>query len=128
MSRIDNLHDSSLACPLDHSSVASPSLAQNVPTTLLSHATSPRAPFELPTKLNAITVLLNYPDDIVFAYIKFARSLHQNLYYSPGHRSLSREQVLAVSALRDCSDDEISTWLNQARKLSEIVAYLLKLQ
>ena len=121
MSRIDNLHDSSLAYALDRTSVTTP-------TSLLSHATSPRAPFEPFTKLDAITILLNHPDDIVFAYIRFARSLHPDLHYFPGHGSLSREQVLAVSALRDCSDDEISTWLNEVRKLSEIVAYLLKLQ
>ena len=73
----------------------------------------------------AITSLLNQHDDSIFAYLRFARSLDQNF---PGHGSLSSDQVLAVRALRHCDDDEIKTWLGQARKIGESSAYLLDLQ
>ena len=72
----------------------------------------------------AITSLLNQHDDSIFAYLRFARALDQNF---PGHGSLSSDQVLAVRALRHCDDDEIKTWLGQARKICESAAYLLDL-
>ncbi len=69
----------------------------------------------------AITTLLHQHDDIIFAYLRFARSSNQNTHYSSGHGSLSSAQFLAVWALRDCADDEIRTWLEEARKLCETV-------
>ena len=73
----------------------------------------------------AITSLLNQHDDSIFAYLKFARSLDQNF---PGPGSLSNDQILAVRALSPCDDDEIRTWLGQARKICETAAYFLDLQ
>ena len=73
----------------------------------------------------AITSLLNQHDDSIFAYLRFARSLDQNF---PGHGSLSSNQVLAVRALSHCDDDEIRTWLGQARNICESTAYFLDLQ
>lgn len=72
----------------------------------------------------AITILLDQHDDNIFAYLRFARSLHHNFRYSPGHGSLSREQVLAVCTLRDCTDDEIRTQLDLARKLGENIGHV----
>ena len=97
----------SLANTLDEPSF---SLAQNYPI--------PIAPLE-PQK--AITILLDQRDDIIFAYLTFARSSNHKPLYFPGNGSLSREQFLAVCALRDCADDEIRIWLEQARKLCETV-------
>lgn len=87
---------SGLACSLDE---ASASLAQD------------------PAK--AISILQDQHDDNVFAYLRFARSLPQNVLYVPGHGSLSLDQYLAILALRDCSDVEIKTWLKEARKPCE---------
>ena len=69
----------------------------------------------------AITIVLDQHDDIIFAYLRLARSLNQNMHYPPSHGSLSNDQFLAVKALRDCADDEIRTWLEQARELCENV-------
>lgn len=76
----------------------------------------------------AINILLDQQDDIIFAYLRFARSLNRNIYYFSGHGSLSSDQILAVCALRDCSDNEIKAWLEQARKLCETAGLALKLQ
>ena len=73
----------------------------------------------------AITSLLNEHDDSIFAYLRFARSLGHSLN---GHGSLSNDQVLAVQALSHYDDDEIRTWLGQARKICETEAYFLDLQ
>ena len=70
----------------------------------------------------AITSLLNQHDDSIFAYLKFVRSLDHNL---PGHGSLSNDQVLAVRALSHCDDNEIRTWLGQARGTCENAGHLL---
>ena len=72
----------------------------------------------------AIQILLNQPDNNIFAYLRLARSLDQNLHYSPGHGSLSSDQVLAIEALRDYADDQIRAWLEQARKLCENIICL----
>ena len=71
----------------------------------------------------AITTLLHQHDDIIFAYLRFARSSNQNTHYSSGHGSLSSAQFLAVCALRDCADDEIRISLEEARELCETVRY-----
>ena len=76
----------------------------------------------------AITILLDQHDDIIFAYLRFARSLNRNVHYLSGHGSLSSDQVLAVGALRDCNDDEIKAWLKQARELCETAGLALELQ
>ncbi len=76
----------------------------------------------------AITVLLHQHDDVIFAYLRFARSSSQNTHYSSGHGSLSSAQFLAIWALRDCVDDEIRTWLEEARKLCETVRYFWESQ
>ena len=86
------------------------------------------APLEPLTSLKAITILLDQHNDEIFAYLKFARSLRQNILYSPGHGSLSLDQYRAVWALRNCSDVDIRTWLKEARKPCETVAYPFKLQ
>ena len=77
-----------------------------------------------------ITVLLDQHDDIIFAYLRLARSLsiNHNVPYSPGHDSLSSDQVQAVWVLRDYADDQIKFWLQQGRKLCETVAEYLELQ
>lgn len=103
---------SGLACSLDE---APASLAQNQASPS-GTAQSHNEPF---TRLKAISILLDQHDDDVFAYLRFARSLHQNVLYFPGHGSLSVDQYLAIWALRDCSDVEIKTWLKEARKLCE---------
>lgn len=102
---------SGLTCLRDE---ASASLAQNQANggTAQSHN-------EPLTRLKAISILLDQHDDNVFAYLRFARSLHQNVLYFPGHGSLLIDQYLAIWALRDCSDVEIKTWLKEARKLCE---------
>ena len=76
----------------------------------------------------AIIILLDQHDDIILAYLKFARSLNRNLYYLSGYGSLSKDQVLAVCALRDCNDNEIKAWLKQARKFGETAELALELQ
>ena len=78
----------------------------------------------------AITILLDQQDDIIFAYLRFARSLNRNVnvQYFSGHGSLSSDQVLAVCALRDCNDNEIKAWLKQARELCETAELALELQ
>ena len=73
----------------------------------------------------AITVLLDQHDYDIFAYLRVARSLDENVHYFPGHGSLSSDLVLAVWALRACADDEIRTWLEQARELGENVVHIL---
>lgn len=103
---------SGLACPLDQ---ASASLARN-PASPLGTAHSHYEPLH---RLKAISILLDQHDDNIFAYLRFARSLHQNVPYFPGHGSLSLDQYLAIWALRDSSDVEIRTWLKEARKLCE---------
>ena len=100
---------SGLACSLDS---ASASLAQDPASPSGTH-------LEPLTRLKAISILLDQHDDNIFAYLRFARSLHQNVLYFPGHGSLSLDQYLAIWALRDCSDVEIKTWLKEARKLCE---------
>ena len=67
------------------------------------------------TRLKAITILLDQPEDDILSYLKFARC----------HSSLSNDQYLAVCALKGCSDAEIRTWLKDARKLCGTLAYLL---
>ena len=102
---------------------ASPSLAQISPPSLVpQNNNSATACFE-PQK--AIAVLLDQRDDNIFAYLTFARSLDA---YLPGHGSLSSDQVQAVRTLSPCTDDEITKWLEQARKLGEIVEDVLGLQ
>ena len=76
----------------------------------------------------AITILLHQPDDIIFAYLTFARSSNQNIHYYSRRGSLSEAQFGAVQALRDRPDDEIRTWLRQARKLCETVGYFWEMQ
>ena len=70
----------------------------------------------------AITNLLDHQDDSIFAYLRFDRSLDQSF---PGHGTLSSDQVLAIRVLRHCDDDEIRTWLSQAREICEDADYLL---
>lgn len=83
-----------------------------------------------PEQQAAITILLDQQDDIIFAYLRFARSLNRNVnvQYFSGHGSLSSDQVLAVCALRDCNDNEIRAWLKQARELCETAGLALELQ
>lgn len=109
MLNIDKSATSGLACPLDE---ASASWAQSSASPNGTH-------LEPLTRLNAVGILLDQHDDNVFAYLRFARSLHQNVPYFPGDGSLSLDQYLAIWALRDCSDVEIRTWLKEARKLCE---------
>ena len=73
----------------------------------------------------AIRILLPHHDDSILAYLRFARSLDQNI---PGHESLSSDQVLAVRALSHYDDDEIRTLLGRARDTCENAGYLLDLQ
>ncbi len=75
-----------------------------------------------------ITILLDQSDDDATAYLRLARSLHQNVQRSSDYASLSADQVRAVWTLRDCSDVDIRTWLKEARTLGETVYYLLKLR
>ena len=72
----------------------------------------------------AIRVLLPHHDDSILAYLRYDRSLYQN---GSGHGSLSNDQVLAVRALSHYDDDEIRTWLGQARKICETAALLFGL-
>lgn len=72
----------------------------------------------------AITTLLDQHENNILAYLKFARSQAQFVRDFPGHGSLSRDQVLAVEALKDFADDTIRTWLEQAQKLCEILRCL----
>lgn len=83
-----------------------------------------------PEQHAAITILLDQQDDIIFAYLRFARSLNRNVnvQYFSCHGSLSSDQVLAVCALRDCDDNEIKAWLKQARELCETARLALELQ
>lgn len=96
--------DSGLAPALDETS---PPLAQNNNGT------------ETSSEQPAIQILLNQTDEDVFAYLRFARSLDPSIHYSPGHGSLSSDQFSAIWALRDFADDEIRTWLDQARESCE---------
>ena len=64
-----------------------------------------------------IAILLDQHDHSIFGYLKFARSLGQNAQYYPRHGSLSGDQFRAVWALKDHADEEIKTWLKQARDL-----------
>ena len=119
--RMGSLHraNSGLACSLGE-------LAQNSAASL-----SPRkgtASSEPIPRLKAITILIDQNEDNVLAYLKFARSLHHNAPYFPGHGSLSHDQYLAVCALRDCSDAEIRSWFKEIRKPRESVRYLLNPQ
>ena len=105
--------NSGLACS---ASGPCPSLA---PST--HYCNSGTAPLEPLTSLEAITAILHLNDDDIFAYLNSARSPHQ------GRGSLSRNQCLAIWALRGYSDVEIETWLKEARQLCETEAYPLKL-
>ena len=67
------------------------------------------------TRLRAITILLDQPEDDILSYLKFARC----------HSSLSHDQYLAICTLKVCSDADIRTWLKEARKLCGTLAYLL---
>ena len=100
LGRLDGAN-SGLACSLDEP------LAQN--------PAAPPPSSEPITRLRAITILRDQREDDIFSYLKFARC----------HSPLSHDQYLAVCALKGCSDTEIRTWLKEARKLCETLAYLL---
>ena len=104
----------------------SPPLAQNFPISPLQQDNNSAIAHLEPQQ--AITLLLDQHDDNIFAYLRFVRSLDQNVHYSPGHGPLSSHQVAAVGALRNCADDEIRTWLEQARKLCADISYISELQ
>ena len=125
MQRLDRLQTatSGLASELDQSF---PSLAQNSAITL-SPQNSTSCAIEPLTSSKAITFLLDQNDDDAIAYLKFARSLNQNLQCPPDYGSLSADQVRAVWTLKDCSEVDIRARLREARTLCETVSYLLEL-
>ena len=73
----------------------------------------------------AIRILLPHQNGSILAYLRFARSLDQNI---SGHGSLSKDEVGAVRALRHCDELEIRTLLGQARSTCENAGHTLDLQ
>ena len=94
-----HLADTGLAYPLDASLTPRNGTASSEPI----------------TRLRSIIILLDQREDDIFSYLEFARC----------HSSLSHDQYLAVCALKGCSDAEIRTWLEEARKLCETIGYRL---
>ena len=97
---------------------ANAGLAYPLDEPLAQDPLSPRkgtASLEPTTRLRAITILRDHPEDDIFSYLKFTRC----------HSQLSHDQYLAVCALKGCSDTEIRAWFKQARKLCGTPAYFL---
>ena len=66
----------------------------------------------------AIAILQNIPRDTIFAWLHGFRSvLHGEQWFPLG--KLTPEQRRAVSALRDCSNDLVRTWLDCAQSHSQ---------
>lgn len=76
----------------------------------------------------AIAILLDQHNDRIFAFLTFARSFHHDVPYFPGPGSLSKDQFLAVCALRGSADDEIRACLEQARMICETAGYAVEVQ
>ena len=64
---------------------------------------------------NAIVTLLHVDESLVYESLHLARSIGGLNPWSLGHGNLSVEQTEAVISLKDCSDDEITQWLRNAR-------------
>ena len=81
---------------------------------------APRLSLGAPTHFqNAVEILKDQDDRDIFAYVNLARSVEPGLFHSPEHAYLSREQVYAISVLRDCDAEWLRTWLAIARGCSQ---------
>lgn len=65
--------------------------------------------------VEAIEILKNENDGIIFAWLKLARSLEPISQPHPDDTCLTRGQVRAITALRHCPSNDISAWLHLAR-------------
>lgn len=68
--------------------------------------------------IEAIGILKDEDDGNIFAWLKLARSLEQSLPNRSDHACLTRDQVRAIAALRQCASIDVSAWLYSARTLS----------
>ena len=66
----------------------------------------------------AIAILQNIPSHIIFAWLHGFRSVLRGEQWIP-LKNLASEQYWAVSALRDCSDNLVLTWLSCAQSQSQ---------
>ncbi len=63
----------------------------------------------------AIRILKDEDERVIFAWLTLARSLGQNIQRSSDHEYLTLDQVRAIGALMHCKSNDILTWLHSAR-------------
>ena len=63
----------------------------------------------------AIDILRAFDEEKILAWITVIRSIQSGFQHRAGHGAISREQLDALSILRDCHDSDIVAWLQYHR-------------